>query len=314
MESLFTDLGGKIWRIRRFADPRDTRFSAFNPSVAYSPVEGYVVLMRSSNYFFDPKTGDVVATHGNRVNNRMWLANLDKNWQIIEETVRQIDFSDCGQFLRGPEDGRLYWRNGAWEILSVMREPKITDDVPRLGTFRLTGVKAELVKLHTEGDLQDVEKNWMPTYEKNSLFDFIYSATDTYAIGVGTKCVRDPITQANNDIRGGSCLWDLGEWGYLAIVHEVEHFKQMVYSARHFSYGSKNFRRYYHRFARYDKTGKLIGLSDRFRFAGVRIEFAAGLVIFKDDVIVSYGFKDVASYLGKIKLSKVKELIHDINS
>jgi hypothetical protein len=314
MGLLFSDFGGEVWRIRRFADPKDTRFSAFNPSIAYSPVEGYVVLMRSSNYFFDPNTGDVVATYGNRVNNRMWMANLDKNWQIIEETVRQIDFSGCGQFLRGAEDGRLYWRDGAWELLAVMREPKITDDTPRLGTFRLAGSKAELIKLYMGDDLQPVEKNWMPTYEKNPLFDFVYSATAVYVTGIGKKYLRKETSQAGANVRGGSCLWDLGDWGYLAIVHEVEPFKQMVYSARHFSYGSKNFRRYYHRFARYDKTGKLIGLSDRFRFAGVRIEFAAGLVVSEDDVIVSYGFKDVASYLGKIKLSRIKELIHAIDS
>jgi hypothetical protein len=244
----------------------------------------------------------------------MWMANLDKNWQIIEETMRQIDFSECGTFLRGPEDGRLYWRDGSWEILAVMKEPKITADAPRLGTFRLNGSKAELLKIHDAGELQDVEKNWMPTYEKNSLFDYIYSSTAVYIADLGKKYIRKETSEVGNNIRGGSCLWDLEDWGYLAIVHEVDPFKQMVYSARSFAYRMRLFRRYYHRFARYDKTGKLIGLSDRFRFAGVRIEFAAGLVISEDDVIVSYGYKDVASYLGRIKLNKVKELIHDIDS
>lgn len=314
MSLLFSDFGGKIWRIRRFAQETDPKFSAFNPSIAYSPDEGYAVLMRSSNYFFDPKTGDAVPTIGSRIKNRMWLANLDSDWQIIEETMREIDFSDCGTFLRGAEDGRLYWRNGAWEILSVMKEPSITDDMPRLGTFRLNGSKAELIKVYFEGDLQDVEKNWMPTYEKNSSFDFIYSSTSIYIENLGKSKLRSKSIQAGNNIRGGSCLWDLGDWGYLAIVHEVEPFKQMMYSARSFVFRNRTFRRYYHRFARYDKTGKLIGLSDRFQFAGVRIEFAAGLVVSEDDVIVSYGYKDIASYLGKIRLDKVKELINDIGS
>jgi predicted GH43/DUF377 family glycosyl hydrolase len=35
------------------------------------------------------------------------------------------------------------------------------------------------------------------------------------------------------------------------------------------------------------------------------VEFAAGLVLSEDDVIVSYGYKDVAAYLGKIKLDAV---------
>jgi hypothetical protein len=313
MSTLFTDLGGEIWRIRRFADEKDTRFSAFNPSIAYSPAEGYVVLLRSSNYFFDPKNGDTVATAGNRVINRMWMANLDKNWQIIEETMRELDFSENGKFMRGAEDGRLYWRDGAWEILSVMKEPHLTNDVPRLGTFRLDGVKAKLLNIYDTDDLQPVEKNWMPTYEKNPLFDFVYSATSIYVNDLGKKSLREPSIQAGNNIRGGSCLWDLGDWGYIAIVHEVDPFKQMVYSARSFAYRAKTFRHYYHRFARYDRSGKLIGLSDRFKFTGVRIEFAAGLVISENDVIVSYGHKDVASYLAKISLNKVKDLIHVID-
>lgn len=313
MSSLFSDFGGKIWRIRRFADELDPRFSAFNPSVAYSPVDGYVVLMRSSNYFFDPNNGDTIATVGTKVKNRMWMANLSSDWQIIEETMKELDFSGCGNFMRGPEDGRLYWRDGSWEILSVMKEPYITNNVPRLGTFKLDGNKAKLIKIHDEGDLQAVEKNWMPTYEKNPLFDYVYSSTDVYVTGLGKKRLRKPTIDAGNNIRGGSCLWDLGDYGYIAIVHEVDPFRQLVYSQRSFSYRSKLFRRYYHRFARYDRHGKLIGLSDRFRFNGVRIEFAAGLVVSGNDVIVSYGYKDVASYLGKIPLKTVKELINDIN-
>jgi hypothetical protein len=308
---LFTSLGGKIWRIRRFAQESDTRFSAFNPSIAYSPEEGYVVLIRSSNYFFSPETGDTVATVGSRVKNRMWLANLDSDWQIIEETMREIDFSKCGHFLRGPEDGRLYWRDGHWEILSVMREPHVTDDVPRLGTFKLSGTRAKLLKLHTKGNLQPVEKNWMPTYEVNDLFDFVYSAGSVYKSDIGKIYRRDPSDEAGSNIRGGSCLWNLGD-KYLAIVHEVKIKQVNEYSARHFGYRNKVIRQYLHRFVTYDKTGKLIEISDPFSFEGVGIEFAAGLVVSGDDVIVSYGYKDVASYLGKIKLDAVIAMLKKV--
>jgi hypothetical protein len=306
--SLFTDLGGETWRIRRFIDDSDKRWSAFNPSIAYSPEEGYVVLIRSSNYFFDPKTGDTVATIGTRVKNRMFLSNLDENWQIIEETVREIDFSRCGEFLRGPEDGRLYWRDGGWELSAVMREPYITNDIPRIGTFRLSGTKAKLVKIYTEGDIQPVEKNWMPSYELTDNFDFIYSATSVYKSGVGKIYKRDATKQAGNNVRGGSCLWDLGD-KYLAITHEAIITSEHVYTPRMFGYRNKVTRQYLHRFAAYDKTGKLIELSDPFTFNDVNIEFAAGLVVAGDEVVVSYGYKDVAAYLGKIKLDKVLSML-----
>jgi predicted GH43/DUF377 family glycosyl hydrolase len=56
----------------------------------------------------------------------------------------------------------------------------------------------------------------------------------------------------------------------------------------------------------------LIGLSDRFKFDGVRIEFAAGLVVDGTDVIISYGYKDVVAKLAKIKLAKVKKMIKEV--
>jgi predicted GH43/DUF377 family glycosyl hydrolase len=44
----------------------------------------------------------------------------------------------------------------------------------------------------------------------------------------------------------------------------------------------------------------------------VDIEFAAGLVVCGEDVIISYGYKDVASYLGKIKLKAVLESLKEV--
>lgn len=310
----FSELGGDTWRIRRFADESDKRWSAFNPSVAYSPVEGYVVLFRASNYFFDPLTGETVATIGTRVLNRMFLANLDESWQIQEDTVREIDFSYVGRYLRGPEDGRLYWRDGGWQILSVMKEPYITNDVPRLATYRLVGDVAQMLALHDSSDLQPIEKNWMPTYDANPEFDFVYSATSVYKEGTGKIRRREATDLAGNNIRGGSCLWDLGDDTYLAIVHEADVTQAYEYSARRFGFVSRLKRKYLHRFARYDRSGKLIGLSDLFTFQNADIEFVAGLVVSGEDVIISYGYKDVASYLAKIKLDKVLELINDIDS
>lgn len=309
---LFSDLGGETWRIRRFPLEDDKRWSAFNPSIGYSPKEGYVVLFRSSNYFFDPKTGDTVATIGSRVKNRMFLANLDESWQIIDSTQREIDFSECGIFLRGPEDGRLYWKDGSWEILAVMREPHVTNDIPRIGTFRLNGTKATMLKLHTEGDLQPVEKNWMPFYKKPEDADFVYSAISVYKQGQGKITRREPSELAGANVRGGSCLWPLADDTNLAIIHEAEQERVNIYSNRKFGYVTRTERNYYHRFALYSNNGTLLKLSDKFKFIGAKIEFAAGLVVAGDEVVVSFGYKDVASYLGKIKLDAVIKMLKEV--
>lgn len=308
---LFSDLGGETWRIRRFSLKDDKRWSAFNPSIGYSPIEGFVVLFRSSNYFFDPKNGDTVATIGTRVKNRMFMAKLDKNWQIVESSLKELDFSECGQFLRGPEDGRLYWQNNAWHILSVMREPHISDDIPRIANYRLDGTKAVLLKLHTEGDLQPVEKNWMPFYRKPSDCDYIYNAVSVYKSEHGKLYRREKTELASEIIRGGSSLWPVEDFN-LAIVHEVDTREVTKYSSRKFGVVTRTERTYFHRFARYSADGTLTHLSDRFKFSDTDIEFAAGLVVAEDEVIVSYGYKDVAAYLGKIKLDAVLTMLKEV--
>lgn len=310
--NLFTALGGETWRIRRFPLEEDKRWSAFNPSIGYSPEEGYVVLFRSSNYFFDPKTGETVATIGSRVKNRMFLANLDDSWRIIDSTQREIDFSECGNFLRGPEDGRLYWRDGAWEITAVMREPHITNDIPRIGTFRLDGSKATLTRLHTSGELQPMEKNWMPFYKKPEDADFVYSAISVYKEGYGKINRRKPSELAGANVRGGSCLWPLHDGKNLAIVHEAEQEQVIRYSNRRFGYIARTEREYYHRFALYSENGTLLKLSDRFKLSDAKIEFAAGLVVAKDEIVISFGYKDVAAYLGKIKLDAVIKMLKEV--
>ena len=71
-------------------------------------------------------------------------------------------------------------------------------------------------------------------------------------------------------------------------------------------------RNYFHRFAKYTADGTLTHLSEKFKLSDADIEFAAGLVVSGDDVIVSYGYKDVAAYLGRIKLDAVIKMLKEV--
>lgn len=305
----FSQLGGSIWRIRRFADENDTRWSAFNPSIAYSPKYGYWVMVRSSNYFIDPNYGNAVATISSRVMSRIWLGKLSENLEIDEQTWREIDFSEAGiKFKRGAEDGRLFWRDDSWWFVAGLKEDEIY--YPRIGLFRLDeNFKAYLVEVHDSGWMRDVEKNWMPPYEVNENFDYVYSATEVYKGGV---VQRRELTKKIGGARGGSCLWKIEGYGYLALVHFAH--KQVVerYNPRLFGTEYAKTRRYTHAFARYSDDGTLIGLSRQFVFENFKIEFGAGLVVKDKDVIISYGKQDVSSYLGRIGLHDVLELIEEV--
>lgn len=303
----FESLGGTTWKILRLPEEHDVRWSAFNPSISYSPEAGYVVLFRSSNYFLDPKTTDAKITLGSTVKSRMWLGDLDDNWQI--HNLREIDFSEAGLvFTRGAEDGRLYWHEGAWELTAGLKEPEVP--LPRIGRFRLEGLKAKLIEIYQGTDLYDVEKNWMAPVIRSDKFDYIYNPISIYKNGVGPIKVREP-SELVRHVRGGSQLWPV-ENGYLAIIHEAIVKHVYMYIPRYFGYKNVKVRHYVHRFAKYDLNGTLVALTDRFKLSDARIEFAAGLVIHEDDVIVSYGYKDVASYLGKIKLSAVLSMMKEV--
>jgi hypothetical protein len=313
---LFSDLGGHIWRIRRFADDADKRWSAFNPSIAYSPTEGYVVMFRSSNYFLDPKMGNAVPTIDSRIKNRLWIANLSKDFEVVESTMREIKFPDPQiEFKRGVEDARLYWRNGGWEfsagLIETISEMKPRLAVFRINTFKLDGDTASLTSLLNEGELQKVEKNWMPTYEVNPNFDFIYGPNAVYRHGGGPLKVREVVSEIEG-VRGGSPLWLLDSGDYLAIVHTCKTSLVTRYNPRLFGVETVKVRSYFHHFVKYNSKGVLTGISEEFIFEEGGIEYAAGLVIDRDNVIVSYGKKDVASYLAKIKLSKVLEMIKNV--
>jgi hypothetical protein len=305
----FAELGGSVWRIRRFPDDADTRWSAFNPSIGYSPTEGCWVLVRSSNYFIDPEYGNAVATISVRVQSRMWLGKLSEDLEIDEKTWHEIDFSEAGiEFKRGAEDGRLFWRDGSWWFTAGLKEDGIY--YPRIGLFRLDkDFKAYLVEVYDDGWMRDVEKNWMPTYEVNESFDYVYSATEVYKDGPVT---RRELTSKIGGVRGGSCLWKLDGYGYLAIVHYAHKAVVERYNPRLFGTEYAKTRKYTHAFARYSENGTLIGLSKQFIFENFKIEFAAGLVVKGDEVIVSYGKQDVAAYLGRIKLDDVLKLIEEV--
>jgi hypothetical protein len=300
------------WRILRFPLEEDPRWSAFNPSIAFSEKLGYWVLFRSSNYFLDPKTtSTVITTNENRVKTRLWLGELSGSLDyIIPDSLIELDYSTAGiEFKRGPEDGRLYWTKNGWEFTAGLHEPSVP--LPRIARFRVDKSSVKLLKIYNSGSLYDVEKNWMGTSDGSGDFDYIYNPVSIYVDETGPVRVRD-VSPDLMDVRGGTQLVPIEDCSYLAIIHEAVIRDVYMYLPRYFSYKTVKIRNYIHRFAKYSSSGELVGLSEPFSFTGARIEFAAGLVIKDGEVFISYGHQDVASYMAKIELKKVMEMIKNV--
>jgi hypothetical protein len=92
------------------------------------------------------------------------------------------------------------------------------------------------------------------------------------------------------DIRGGT---QVIRWrGYnIALTHEVDLFKSKV--------GRKD-GVYRHRFIVWDDNWNIVKYTTDFAIMNAHVEFAVGMCIHNNDILISFGFQDNAAYLVRI--------------
>jgi hypothetical protein len=182
---------------------------------------------------------------------------------------------------------------------------------PRVGLFRYNKESGEAVFVcmyPSPTKEKSTEKNWMVPYEPNPNFDFIYKCGET---------IKDNIVVLDQKIpqygfRGGSCLLDLKDNSYLAIVHRNYEAKYNWYQPEVFGVIEGTIRNYSHCFVRYDWEGRIIQYSEPFQFISPGVEFAAGLVEHENDLIISFGKQDSSSYIAKISKNKILSILKDV--
>lgn len=300
----FAGLGGKVWPIGRYVS-ENRNWSACNPSIAYSPKLGYAMTVRSSNYILHPTTGVLSVLEGSEVLSKVWFCELDND--LNPKNMREVVFSPDGPRIhRGVEDPKLFWRDDSWYFTGVMLERDHTPEA-RMALYKYDQETNTAIFVRKWGspDASKPEKNWMLPYEPNPNFDFIYGP---YSV------VKDDLVISRLDgvpaaggLRGNTNLWLLEDGTYLAVVHNL--FDRYTKSEEKLY--TQN-RAYIHRFATYSQTGELVGLSPEFVFKSLGVEFAAGLVVKDEQLIVSWGERDATSYLASISLQLVLESIKPV--
>lgn len=303
----FRQLGGVTGQFLRLVDPDVPSWSAFNPSIAYSPEFGYAATIRSSNYTIEEATGAIDVRIGNLVKSEVWYATFDDKFEL--QTRVKVQFDKSGPSLsRGVEDARLLWRDGSWYFTAIMLEKEHTpyarvvmykyDPVANLATF---------IKKWDGPDVFRPEKNWMTTPEVNPNFDFIYGATGV----IKDDCLigKPSTNKALGGLRGNTNLHPLGDGTYLALMHSLYLKGGTVFSQRTMSMQKASYRKYTHQFVRFDNYGNVIELSDEFVFDDLDIEFAAGIVEKDGKYVISYGRKDTSSHLAIIDKQRVNDML-----
>ena len=261
---------------------------AFNPSIGYSPIDGYAMTARTANYKLNPRTGSYNVTNGEpKVRNKSHFSFLDN--ELSPEKWSEIKYPHEPKIYRGVEDLRLISRNGSWYFTGVMLE----DHTPwaRMCLYKLEpNLEAEYIETYKGEEATVPEKNWVTHGALDSTnFDFIKNIS--------------------RGIRGGTSLVQY-EDGYLGVSHKTYAKKTSFYNPRTFGYVNGTIRNYTHLFSFYNKNLELIKLSKEFTFReNAKIEFACGLVQKDSDIYISYGVNDEESWMASITLEKVKNLL-----
>ena len=205
------------------------------------------------------------------------------------------------KLVLGFEDSRLFeWQDRLWTI-STVRE------LTREGWCEQ--VIAEIITL-ADGtvaygdDWKKIlprdrrhEKNWMPWpgYPTKDSLRFVYRLGSVIDTGGSIQTQMSVLDIGH--ISGGSQVIEVGSKLYMAVVHEA----RMI--------PGKGTRYYQHRFALLRSDGQVMGLSKPFYFTDKQIEFCAGLALFGDELMVSYGVRDEEAWVATMDLHQVLRFI-----
>lgn len=303
------DLGGHIVDLIRYPDEKDPKWSAFNPSIGFNGKSVYATMIRSSNYVIN-SDGEYKTTIYNEFKNRTYYSELNNDLTL--KKLRLVDYDGLNiAFRRGPEDGKLFYRDG-WHFTCVVMEKDIYGPAARMGVAKLNTRtnKVEDFKVLPGQSPERPEKNWMIPYEPSPNFDWVYGANRVLVGGtLNTWMVEKPEV---DKLRGSSNLIrdPENEDGYLGLMHRT--FFSEVNPIVGTTFGSKRIqiRNYVHYFVRFDKHGYIDAVSDGFQFYKPGVEFGAGMVIRGKDILVSFGRNDVSSHIAVLPLDTVlKSLI-----
>jgi predicted GH43/DUF377 family glycosyl hydrolase len=292
------DFGGKTRLLLDSFEGMREGWTAFNPSIGFSPALGYGITVRSSNYKIDKESG-VLTVDPNLVENELWFSELNDDLNLTN--LRKLEVIGDIELANGIEDARLVGTDTGWSMLAVVFETYGGVRRTRLAVFAVdpeANTVTHIETLHT-WDTSRSEKNWMPlAFGTSENFDYVYSPTGTYKNG--EISLRAHNNHLLSDIRGGSQLWPLGDGTYLAVTHSV-YYQPVI--LKHKTQGNLiqvQHRTYTHQFARMNAYGQIIEVSEEFFLDGPDVEFVAGLVEKDGNFIISYGREDEASHLAVI--------------
>lgn len=221
---------------------------------------------------------------------------IEKSYRV--DTSKFDTYEPLWDFV-GLEDARLFRWNSKLYISGVRRDTTTNGQ----GRMELSEIVKEnnsikeisRVRIQPPKDPNSYcEKNWMPVLDLP--YHYIKWTNPTELVRVNAETGQSFTEHLGNtiqmprDVRGGTQVISWRGY-YLALTHEVDLFKSEV--------GRKD-GVYRHRFIVWDKNWNIVKYTTDFSIMNAHVEFAVGMTVYKNDVLISFGFQDNAAYILRI--------------
>lgn len=251
------------------------------------------------------------------------MCELDENLNVINphRVKMTLDTPPTWNFV-GLEDARLFSWDGRMFLCGVRRDcydDKGTGRMEMCEIEEKDGIWTEVARHpipSTGDDTSYCEKNWMPVLDMPWHFVKWTNPTDLVHFDLKKKKTKSVVHDEDKkydfpkDLRGGSQVYRINENQRMAFLHET--------SLYHDVFGRKD-GNYAHRVVIWDNDWNITYSSRRFYFFGTHydhttskdftVEFATGMTLLGNDILISFGLQDNASYILRMPQSVFYEFL-----
>lgn len=279
-------------------------WSLFNPTLL---VHGgkLLGLVRSSNYEMQGVNYIIPPEDNGVIRTASVLIEYANDCRISDAHVlTDPDYPRTDFAVDGLEDCRLYSRRDRLCVSATVRNFAPFNDNCRIGTAWIDTAAHRYCDLEVPpAPAAQHEKNWMPVIGQQCWLYACNQGGKTWLVsrsGAGwTRLSTGPAPFVAHAFRGGTQLVPFAG-GYLCAIHEV------TFADTH--------RTYEHRFIWFDDQLRIKKLSAPFYFRKKRsIEFAAGLAVVGDQIVLSFGCQDKEAWLARLSDACVNARLHPVS-
>lgn len=277
------------------------------------------ILYHSEGKKFPHRWGPLVYIHPeNEVALKTYniMCEYDQDMNLLSAgrvNTADFDTEPTWNFI-GLEDARLFEWEGKLYLCGVRRDCYDDKGKGRMEMAEIEFIDGEWKEVSRNpipapgDDSSYCEKNWMPVLDMPFHFVKWTNPTQVVKYDIEKRATTEVVLDENKlnetfhkDLRGGSQVIRINQNQRMAFTHETTLLRDPFY---------RKDGDYAHRVVIWDNDWNIVHSSEKFHFLGTyynyvnsqdyNIEFVTGAAIHGDNILISFGFQDNASYILKM--------------